>query len=330
MLGKVLVTRRLFDEAVDRLNEHVSVDLNPTDRILTPDELREKLREVDGVMSLVTDRIDSALLDACPKLRIVANVAVGLDNIDLGAATRKGILVTNTPEVLTETTADLTWCLMLAAARRIVEADSFVRDGRFEAWGPRMFLGLDVFWKTLGILGLGRIGRAVARRAAGFGMRILYYDPMDVSGVLAGDLGAEKAPLEKIYAEADFITLHVPLLAETHHLLNADAFAAMKPNCVVVNTSRGPVVDERALIDALRSGTIAGAGLDVFEREPKIDPKLLSMPNVVLAPHIGSASHETRLRMCMMAAENILVALGGERPPNLVNVDAWDRRQQRT
>ncbi len=329
-MGKVFVTRRVFDEAVDALKEHVSVDINSTDRILSRDELCERLWDADGVLALVTDTISSAVLDACPKLRIVANFAVGLDNVDLGAATRKGILVTNTPGILTETTADLAWCLMLAAARRIVEADSFVCDGRFEAWGPRMLLGHDVYGQTLGILGLGRIGRAMARRAAGFGMRILFYDPMDLPGELVVDLGVEKAPLEKIYAEADFITLHVPLHAQTHHLLNEAAFAAMKPSCIVVNTSRGPVVDEQALVGALRSGTIAGAGLDVFEREPEIDPALLSMPNVVLAPHIGSASHETRLRMCMMAAENILVALRGERPPNLVNVDAWDRRQQRT
>ena len=326
-MDKVLVTREVFDEAINALKREVSVDLNPTDSVLPPDELRERLQAADGVLSLVTDSIDRPILDACPRLRVVSNFAVGLDNIDVAAATEKGILVTNTPGILTETTADLAWSLMMTAARRIVEADSLVRNGDFQAWGPKMLLGADVFGKTLGILGLGRIGQAMARRAGGFDMRILYYDP--IAGADSVDRpGVQKATLEEIYGEADFITLHVPLDDETHHLLDDRAFAQMKPGCIVVNTSRGPVVDEAALVRALSRKTIAGAALDVYEQEPRIHPGLLTLPNVVLSPHIGSATHETRLRMCMMAAENLLAALRGERPPNLVNVDAWDSRRQ--
>ncbi len=324
-LSKIFVARRIFDETIDVLKKHAEVAGNPTDRVLTPSELKAAARDADGLLALLTDRIDANLLDACPRLKLVANLAVGFNNVDLAAATERGVLVTNTPGVLTETTADFAWTLLMAAARRVVEGDRFVRDGRFEAWGPRMLLGHDVYGKTLGLVGMGRIGQAVARRAGGFGMKVVFYDPYPIPEAVVAELGAAPLSLDELYAQSDFISIHVPLLPETHHLVNDDSFALMKPHSIVVNTSRGPVIDEKALVRALRSGRIAGAGLDVYEREPEIEPELLTLYNAVLAPHIASGSHETRLRMSMMAAENLIARLGGKRPPNLVNTDAWDR-----
>ena len=324
MAPRIFITRRVFDDAVRYLEAHAEVMGNPTDRVLAPAELKDAAAESDGLLALLTDRVDSELLAACPRLKVVANFAVGYNNIDLDAAAARGVLITNTPGVLTETTADFAWALLMAAARRVAEADRFVRDGKFRAWGPRMLLGHDVHGKTLGLIGMGRIGRSVARRAAGFGMRILYHDVSEVGPDAAADLNARWAPMEEVLAEADFVSVHVPLLPATRHLLDDAAFARMKPHCIVINTSRGPVVDERALVRALGEGRIAGAGLDVYEREPDIEPGLTELENVVLAPHIASASHETRLRMCMMAAENLVAGLEGRRPPNLVNPDAWD------
>lgn len=323
MKANVFITRGIFDEVVTWLKGHVGVEGNASDQVLAPGALRAAGRDADGVLSLLTDRIDAAVLEAWPRVRVIANFAVGYNNIDLDAATRRGVLVTNTPGVLTETTADFAWCLLMASARRVVEADRFTREGRFTAWGPRMLLGHDVFGKTLGLVGFGRIGQAVARRAGGFGMRILFYDPQPVPADVAAGLAARSASLEKILRESDFVSLHVPLMPETRHLLDDDAFGKMKPNSIVVNTSRGPVVDEKALVRALEQGRISGAGLDVYEREPEIEDGLLGSDRVVLAPHIASASHETRLRMCMMAAENLVAGLSGERPPNLVNPAAW-------
>lgn len=326
MSVRVFITQGVFDEAVAFLKSRFDVRGNATDRILTPEELREEARDAQGVLSLLTDRIDQAFLDACSRLKVVANFAVGYNNIDVEAATRSGVLVTNTPGVLTETTADFAWCLLMAAARRVVEGDRYTRAGRFTAWGPKLLLGHDVFGKTLGVVGLGRIGQAVARRAKGFNMNVVCYDTQPVPEEVLTELEARAVPLAQVYRESDFISLHVPLVPETRHLLDDDAFGTMKPNCIVINTSRGPVVDEAALVRALASGRIAAAGLDVYEREPRIEQALLGMDNVVLAPHIASASGETRLRMCMMAAENLAAALTGERPPNLVNADLWDAR----
>lgn len=328
MSERVFVTRRVFDEAIRFIGEHAEVTGNATDRVLDPGELRSAAAGSTGVLSLLTDRVDVAFLDACPSVRAVANFAVGFNNVDLGAATERGVLITNTPGVLTETTADFAWTLLMAAARRVTEADRFVREGRFTAWGPRMLLGHDVHGATLGVVGFGRIGQAVARRASGFGMTILYFDPQPVDPAVSGPLGAVRSSLDDLYARADFISLHVPLLAETTHLVSDAAFSRMKKTAIVVNTSRGPVIDEKALVRALVSGEIAGAGIDVYEREPEIEPELAGLDNVVLAPHIASGSHATRLRMCMMAAENLVSALRGERPPNLVNADAWDRRRR--
>jgi glyoxylate reductase len=327
MLGKVFVARPIFEETIEELRAQNDVHVNPDDRVLSKPELIAGIHDCAGVITLVTDTVDREVLGSAPRLKVVANFGVGVNNVDLAAATEMGIAVTNTPGVLTETTADLAWSLLMAAARRIPEADRFMRSQVFEAWGPKMMLGYDVFGKTLGIIGFGRIGQAVARRAHGFGMRILFNSP-GPHPALQQELGVIPAALEYIYREADFISLHVPLVSDTHHLLNDAAFAKMKRNCIVVNTSRGPVVDERALVRALQARKIAAAALDVFEHEPRIEPELLTMNNVVLAPHIGSASYDTRFKMSSMTADNVLAVLKGQRPPHLVNVDVWDRRRQ--
>lgn len=328
MLGKIYITRPIFDETLDRLKLEAQVEVNHEDLVLSKAELITKLREVDGAMTLVTDTIDREVFEAAPDLKVAANFAVGFNNVDLDAATQLGVVITNTPGVLTETTADFAWTLLMAAARRVVEGDKFVRAGKFRAWGPKMFLGQDIYGKTLGLVGLGRVGQSVARRGAGFNMKVVFYDSEPIAEKLIQDLGVRRVSLEELYAISDFISLHVPLLNETTHLLNDRTFAMMKPTCVVVNTSRGPVIEEKALARALKDGKIAGAGIDVFEREPEIDPDLLKLDNVVLAPHIASASHETRIRMCMMAADNLLATLKGERPPNLVNTDVWEKRRR--
>jgi glyoxylate reductase len=327
MVGKVFIARPIFPETIEELKKCVDVRLNAEDRVLSKSELMRNLQDADGAITLVTDKIDREVLSAAPRLKVVANFGVGVNNVDLDAATALGVVVTNTPGVLTETTADLTWALLMAAARRIPEADRLVRSRSFLAWGPTMMLGHDVYGKTLGIIGFGRIGQAVARRAHGFGMRILFSDPGD-HPVLAAELRVIPASLEYVYQQSDFITLHVPLLPDTHHLLNDHAFGMMKRNCIVVNASRGSVVDEKALVRALKAGTIAGAALDVFEKEPQIEPELLDMQNVVLAPHIGSASFDTRFKMSSMTADNLLAVLRGERPPNLVNTEVWDQRRK--
>jgi len=324
---KVYVTRPVFDEATDRLRREFEVELNTEDRILPKQELISHLRDKDGALTLLTDAIDLEVLQSTQRLKVVANFAVGFNNVALDSATKLGVVVTNTPGVLTETTADFTWTLLMAAARRVVEADKFARAGRFRAWGPKMLLGYDIYGKTLGLVGLGRIGQAVARRAAGFNMRVVFHDPESIPERIIKELGVTRLPFDELLRVSDFISLHVPLFPETHHLLNDHTFALMKPTCIVINTSRGPVVDEKALVRAVREGKIAGAGLDVFEREPEIEPELFAMENVILAPHIASASHETRLRMCMMAADNLIAALKGERPPNLVNPEVWDKRR---
>jgi glyoxylate reductase len=326
VIGKILVTKPVFSEAIERLKAQAAVDLNTDERTLTKPELIQRLNGVQGAVTLATDTIDTEVLEAVPDLRIVSNVAVGLNNIDIAAATRLGILVTNTPGVVTETTADFAWALLMAAARRVAEADRFVRNGQWTVWRFQLLLGHDVYGKTLGIIGLGNIGKAVARRAKGFGMSIQYCGSGRATGAAESD-GVRQVSFETLLSTSDFISVHVPLLPSTIHLLNEKAFALMKPNCIVVNSSRGPVVDEKALVRALQSGKIAAAGLDVFEREPEVEPDLLELENVVLAPHIGSSSRETRMRMCMMAVENVLAGVKGERPPNLVNPEAMDRRR---
>ena len=326
MVGKILVTKPVFPEAIDFLKGRTSIDANLEERVLTRRELIAKLQGKQGALTQLTDIFDREVLESIPDVRILCNIAVGYNNVDTEAASRLGILVTNTPGVLTETTADFAWTLLMAAARRVVEGDNFARSGQWKAWGLQMLLGHDIYGKTLGIVGFGRIGQAVAKRAAGFNMSIQFFDTQPVPASVIPE-GVKTVDLETLLSTSDFISLHVPLLPETHHLLNEKTFAQMKQNCIVVNTSRGPVIDEEALARALKSGRIAAAGLDVFEREPEIAPELLKLQNVVLAPHIASASRETRLKMCMMAAENLLAGLQGENPPNLVNPEAMANRR---
>lgn len=325
MPARVLVTQHIPDAglALLRVASNISLDINPTPgAIWTPEELRTHVPGHDYLLCLLTDQIDAALLEAgargTPPLRLVANMAVGYNNIDLEAARRLGILVTNTPGVLTDATADLTLALLLAVARRIPEADRFARSGRYTGWQPLLLLGAELNGKTLGIVGMGRIGRAVARRALGFGMSTLYTSRQPLSTEEERALSASFAPLEEVLRRADFLSLHVPYTPETHHLLNAATLAMLKPDAYVINTARGPIIDEAALVAALQAGRLRGAALDVFEDEPRIHPALLHLEQVVLAPHIGSATHETRSRMATTAAANILAHLRGATPPNLV------------
>jgi len=319
MRSKVLITRKIFDEVVAFVKEHFEVEDNQSDAPFSPDQLIRRLQGKAGVITLLTDRIDEPLLSQCLHLKIVSNVAVGYNNIDVEACTRHKVMVTNTPGVLDDTTADLTWALLLATARRVVEADQFLRSLQWGGWKLMDFLGYDVHHKTLGICGLGRIGQRVARRARGFDMHILYTDAVRASSPVEKELGTRFVDKKTLLTESDFVTLHVPLNPQTTHYISTAELALMKPTAILINASRGPVVDEKALVEALQGGKIAGAGLDVYEREPEVEPALLGMENVVLAPHIASASHETRLRMAMMAAENLIAGLTGKRPPNLVN-----------
>jgi glyoxylate reductase len=328
MLGRTFVTRPIFDETLETLRAHTEVRANTEDRILSKSELIENLQDVDGVITLVTDRVDRDVLQNAGRLKVVAHFGVGYNNVDVEAATALGVVVTNTPGVLTETTADFAWSLLMAVARRIAEGDRFVRAGRFEFWGPQVMLGHDIYGKTLGIVGLGRIGRAMVRRAHGFSMKVIGSDAGRVPHAVMRELNVEPVPLAELLRHADFISLHVPLREDTHHLLDSRAFSSMKPTAIVINTSRGPVIDEKALVAALRSKRIAGAGLDVFEREPHIEPELLDLDNVVLAPHVGSASYDTRLKMSSMTAENLIAVLKGETPPNIVNPEVWERRRR--
>jgi glyoxylate reductase len=319
---RVVITRPI-PEPGPRLLEAIAdkVIVNPLDRSLSPAELRKFVDGADGVLCLLTDRIDASVLDAARGCRIFANMAVGYNNIDVDAATERGILVTNTPGVLTDCTADLTWALILGVARRVAEGDVEMRAGRFPGWGPLYMLGGDVFGKTLGLVGPGRIAAAVARRAQGFSMPILYSGRRPSPDLDA--LGARSVPLETVLAESDFVSLHVPLTPETRHLIDADALGRMKPTSYLINTARGPVVDEKALVQALKSGRIAGAGIDVYEDEPAMAPGLAECKNAVLLPHLGSATLGTRAEMSRIAAENLVVALEGRRPPHLLNPDAW-------
>jgi glyoxylate reductase len=286
---------------------------------MTRDELVARVPGIDALFCNTTDTIiDAEVMDAAgPQLRVIATFSVGYDHIELAAATARGITVTNTPEVLTETTADLAWGLLMAVARRVAEADRYIRAGRWVGWWPELLLGVDVHGKTLGIFGMGRIGRAVARRAAGFNMRVIYFDP--AAPALPDALNAEAVDKSTLLAESDFISIHCPLTPETTHAFGGAEFAAMKDSACLINAARGPIVDEAALADALKAGQIRAAGLDVFEDEPKVHPGLLDRDNVVMTAHMGSASVETRALMSKMAASNIIARLHGDRPPNCVN-----------
>ena len=322
---RVFVARRVPDAGLDPILEACSADVWEDELPPAREELLRRVAGCDGVLTLLTDRVDDAFLDAAgPSLRVVSNYAVGYDNVDVPACTGRGIPVGNTPGVLTETTADLAWALLMAAGRRVAEGDRYVRAGRWRTWGPQLLLGSDVHGATLGIVGFGRIGQAVARRAAGFGMTLLYWSRSRAEPGTERELGATFVELEELLERSDFVTLHVSLNDETRHLIDAAALARMKPSAVLVNTARGPVVDQAALAEALRDRTIAAAGLDVTDPEPiaSADP-LLQLENCLVVPHIASASYATRGKMAEMAAANLLAGLRGERLPNPVNPEVY-------
>jgi len=316
---KVYITRRIPDEAIELLEEYFTVEINPQDRVLTADELLEKVKGMDAVLCLITDNIDKEVLEAAGvKCKIFANYGVGYNNIDIASATERGIIITNTPGVLDDATADLAWTLLMVVSRRIVAADKFTRNGAFQSWDPMMFLGRDITGKTLGLVGAGRIGFNFAKKAKAFDMKILYtglrHNPQ-----IENELGAIYVDKETLLREADFVSLHVPLLPSTTHYISDLEFSMMKKTSVIVNTSRGPVIDEKALVKALKQGEIWGAGLDVYENEPDIEPELLDMYNVTIVPHIASATMETRRNMGLIAANNIIKVLMGEKPDTCVN-----------
>ena len=319
MKPKVLVTHRLLHEAIAYLKEHVDLEVGTQKAFLTKEELIEKVKDKEGILSLLTAPIDKDVMDATPTLKIIANCAVGYDNIDIEYARRKGIMVTNTPGVLTETTADLSWALILAVARKIPQADAFARAKNYLGWQLDLFLGKEITGKCLGIIGMGRIGKAMAQRAMGFQMKIIYTDPKELPEEEKQKYNASCVPLDELLRTADIVTLHTTLNPQTHHLISRGQLRLMKQDAILVNVSRGPVVNEMALAEALEEGQIWAAGLDVYEREPEIEERLLSLDNVVLLPHIGSATYETRLKMAMMAAKNLIQGLSGQKPDNLVS-----------
>jgi lactate dehydrogenase-like 2-hydroxyacid dehydrogenase len=324
---RVFVARRLPEEGLAPLAKALEVDLWPDELPPPRATLLDRVRGVDGLLALLTDRVDDELLDAAgPGLRVVSNFAVGFDNIDVPACTRRGVPVGNTPGVLTETTADLAWALLMAAARRLPEGYDYVRAGRWRTWGPLLLLGSDIHHATLGIVGFGRIGREIAKRASGFDMTVLVHDAAPPTMEDQAALGIESVGMDELLARADFVTLHVNLTPETRHLIGADALGRMKPTAILVNTSRGPVVDQVALAAALRDGAIGAAALDVTDPEPMApDDPLLTLPNCLVVPHIASASRATRGKMAAMAAANLLAGVRGERLPTPVNPEVYDR-----
>lgn len=315
----VFVSRVIPDEGLSLLREHFDVTVWPHDRAPSREELVEQSRGKDAIVTLLTEKIDAAVLAALPSVRIVANVAVGFDNLDVAAGTAAGVVMSNTPGVLDETTADLAFALLMATARRVVEADKLMRSGSWGGWGIMQMLGHDVHHASLGIVGFGRIGRCVARRAGGFSMKVVYSDALAAPAEVERELGVRRVPLDELLAASDFVSVHVPLLPETRHLIDAAALKKMKKTACLINTSRGPVVDEAALAAALRDGVIAAAGLDVYEFEPKVSPELVKMDNVVLLPHIASASYATRGKMAEIAARNVIAFFNGEAPPTALN-----------
>jgi len=326
---KVYITRELPERGLNIIRKYFDVEVWPDYAPPPKSLIIDKVKDVDALGSLLSDKIDIEVFNAAPKLKIVSQLAVGFDNIDITEATKRGIYVTNTPEVLTDTTADFAWSLLMAVARRIVEADKYVRTGQWKvSWHPAMLAGRDIHHATIGVVGAGRIGYAVAQRAKGFDMKILFYDVVPRPEI-EKDLGAKKVDMDTLLKESDFVSIHVPLMKETHHLINAEKLKLMKKTAYLVNNSRGPVVDEKALYEALKKGQIAGAGLDVFEQEPTpLDNPLLKLDNVVVAPHISSASLETRSKMSEMVAENLVSFFQGKRPPNLVNPDVMKIKSQ--
>lgn len=329
-MAKIFVTRKIPGDHIDRLKtDGHEVTLSEFNRPLTPVELLEKVKGVDGILSLLTDKIDGDLIDAAgPQLKIISNYAVGFDNIDVSAATDRGVIVTNTPsDEVNESVAEHTWALALALARRVVEADEATRRGGYKGWEPDIFLGTNLVGKTLGIVGLGRIGSMVARRAKGYNMTVLY-NKHEPDPAVEQELGVKFASLDELLSGSDFVSIHVPLNESTRHMFNKETFSKIKKGAYLINTARGPIVDERDLVEALKSGNLRGAALDVFDNEPNIDPELIGMPNVITTPHIASATHEAREKMGEQAVSAILDLFKDTKPQNLVNVDVWEKRRK--
>ena len=321
---KVYSTHQLFEEARKILDSNCDMQYWTDSERPPHDEVLRRVKDKEGLVCLLTEKINEEFLRSAPKLRIASNVAVGYDNIDVDACTKRGVVVTNTPGVLDETTADFAWTLLMAVARRVAEGEALARSGNWKGWNLDQLCGADVWGKTLGIVGFGRIGRSVARRASGFQMKVIYTDAVRVSEEIERSLNAEFRDMNSLLGESDFVSLHVPLLPETRGLFDAPKFFRMKPTAFLINTSRGPVIEEAALVSALENNKIAGAALDVFENEPVIHPGL-KRPNVVLTPHIASASIETRTKMAVMAANNIVALFKGQRPPNILNPDIFKK-----
>lgn len=321
---KIFLTRPIPPASMELLKEEVKLTYNPDDRVLSRAELIAGMAGQDGLLCTLMDGIDGELLNTNPNLKIVANYAVGYNNIDVAAATARKIPVSNTPGVLTASTADMAWALMFAIGRRVVEGDQLVRSRQWQGWGPMQLLGQDITGATLGLIGLGRIGKAMVQRAKGFDMKVIYWNRTRLSEAEETAMGITYASREDVLAQADFVSLHVALNAETTHLIGAAELALMKSTAYLINTTRGPVVDEKALVESLKTGSIGGAGLDVFEKEPMLEPELYDLPNVVISPHLGSATIGTRTKMGNIAAENCFTACRGERPPNIVNPEIYD------
>jgi len=319
MPQKVLVVREVFSETLDYLAQHFEVDSNQSDTPLTPTQLADRLVDKNGALTTLSERIDAALLAKCPKLKAVCNIAVGYNNIDLKACSERGVMATNTPGVLDASTADFTWALILATARRVTESEAWLRAGQWSGWKLKQFLGTDVHHATLGILGMGRIGQAVARRARGFDMTVLYHNTRRLSAEVEKSCHAAYVSMDELLERADILTLHMPYSPATHHIIGAVELARMKSTAILINAARGGVVDDAMLIEALKRGTLAAAGLDVFENEPTLNAEFLKLKNVVLTPHIASSTEATRRKMAMTAAENLVAALTAGKPPNLLN-----------
>ncbi|MGD1152506.1 MAG: D-glycerate dehydrogenase [Syntrophales bacterium] len=327
MNRRILVTGRLPQEIMTGLSKKYEADINIEDKPFDRQKLLDGIKDKEGLLSMITDTVDEEVLDRADRLKMIAQFGVGYNNINVTAATRRGIPVSNTPGVLTDATAELAFALILAISRRLVEGDRMTREGRFRCWAPMLFLGREVTGKTLGVIGMGKIGKAVAQRARCFNMPILYHNRSRMSKSEEKELMAKYVDMRTLLSQADFITLHVPLTDQTRHLIGSQELSLMKPTAYLINTSRGPVVDEHALLETLRNGRIGGAGLDVYENEPALTPGLVELENVILLPHVGSGTLETRFRMATMAVENLIAGLSGKVPPNLVNPDILSHRR---
>ena len=319
---KVFITREIPTQGLDLLRKEFTITVNRHNRVLTKEEIIEGIKGSDGLLCLLTDSIDREVIYAEPKLKMIVSYAVGYDNIDISAATERGIPVSNTPGVLTETTAELAWALLFSVARRIVEGDTFTRTGKFKGWEPLLMLGQDVTYKTLGIIGAGRIGTAFALKSKGFDMKVIYTDEQR-NEQLERELGARKVPLSELLKESDYVSIHVPLMKATHHLIGEKELRVMKKTAILINTARGPIINEKALVKALTEHWIFGAGLDVYEKEPEISRELKSLDNVVLQPHTGSGTIDTRTKMALLAVDNMIAGLKGDIPPNCINKEIF-------